>query len=184
MRGGVFGGSLGGCSPFSPCGCALHPLCGFRLPVGVSRCGPYSVRSVLRLRVLAGVVARCPLGVGRCWSLRWGMPFLCLRPGARRCVLSLWATVPGPSPSWPVGGFLLPCCVAPPALSLWAPDCYLGPLLAFLPVCPFPSLALPLPVPFAFPVWWWWSGGAACGAPMVHAWGRVVWSHRRRVRGG
>ena len=61
---------------------------------------------------------------------------------------------PRPSPSWPMGSFLLPCCVPPGALSLWAPACYLGPFLAPLPGCPFPSLALPLPVPFPFPVWW------------------------------
>ena len=65
--------------------------------------------------------------------------------GTNACLKSLGA-------SWPMGGFLLPCCVAPGALSLWAPACYFGPLLAPLPGCPSPSLALSLPVPFLSPV--------------------------------
>ena len=105
------------------------------------------------------VVAPCRLGLGRCWSFRFGVPFLLVRPGARGCALSLCATVPGPSPSWSFDGFLPPCCVAPGALSLWAPACYLGPLLAPLPGCPFPSLALPLLLCCPFEVWWWWGGG-------------------------
>ena len=44
LRGSVLGGFLCWCSPFSPCKCALLPLCGFRWPVGVSRCGPYGVQ--------------------------------------------------------------------------------------------------------------------------------------------
>ena len=129
-------------------------------------------------------VVRCPLGVGRCWSLRCGMPFLRVGPGARRCVLFLCASVPVPSPCWPMGGLLLPCCVAPGDLSLWAPACHFGPFLAPLPECPFLSLALPLPVPFLFPVWWRWGwGGGACGPPMAQAWGWVAWSHWRRVWG-
>ena len=60
-------------------------------------------------------------------------------------------------------GFLPPCCVALGALSLWAPACYLGPLLAPLPGRRFPSLALPLLLPFPFPVWWWWGGGGGGG---------------------
>ena len=172
---------LGGCSPYSGCGCALPPLCGFRWLVGVCRCVPYGVRSVLWRRVLAGLRLwgshSVRWGRGRCLSLLCGAPFRCVRPGARRCVLSPCATVPGPSPSWPVGGFLLPCCVAPGALFMWASACYLGSLLARLLGCPFPSLALPLPVRFPFPVWWCLGGGGACGAPMAHAWGWVVWSH-------
>ena len=138
--------------PLSP---ARRPVVGRREPVR---------REVGALAACLGgrappEVAQCQLGVGRCWSLCCGVPFLCVRTGAHSCALSLHATAPGPSPSWPVGGFLSPCCVAPGALSLWAPACYLGPLLAPLPKCPSPSLALPLPLPFPFPVWWWWGGG-------------------------
>ena len=104
-------------------------------------------------------VDRCSLGVERCWSLRCGMPLLHVRPGARRCVIFPCATVPVLSPSWPMGGFLLPCCVAPAALSLWAPACHFGPFLALLSGYPFPPLALPLIVPLPFPVWWPWGGG-------------------------
>ena len=74
-------------------------------------------------------------------------------------LLSVCATAPRPSPPWPVGGFLPPCCVAPGALSLLAPACYFGPLLPPLQGCPFPPLALPLPVPFPFLARWWWGGG-------------------------
>ena len=55
----------------------------------------------------------------------------------------------------------------PGALSLWVPACHCRPFLALLPGCPFLSLALPLPVPFSFPVSWRWAGGRACGAPMA-----------------
>ena len=126
-----------------------------------------------------GVVRR-PLGVGRHWSLGRGMPFLRVGPGARRGVLFLCASVPVPSPSWPLGGFLLPRCVASGALCLRAPACHFGPFRAPLPECPFLSLALPLPVPFPFPLCWVGMGG---GAPMAQAWEWVRRSHRRRVRG-
>ena len=125
-------------------------------------------------------VMRRPLGVGRRWFLCRGMPFLRVGPGARRGVLFLCALVPVPSPSWPLGGFLLPRCVASGAWSLWAPACHLGPFRAPLLECAFLSLALPLLVPFPFPVWWWWGGG---GAPMARVWGWVAWSRWRRVRG-
>ena len=105
-----------------------------------------------------GVVRRS-LGVGRRWFLRRGMPFLGVGRGACRGVLLLCASVPAPAPSWSLGGFLPPRCVAFGALSLWAPAPHLGPLGAPLPECPLPSLALHLPVPFPFPVWWWWGGG-------------------------
>ena len=111
-------------------------------------------------------VVRCPLGVGGRWSLRHGTPFLRVGPGARRDVLFLCAPVPVPSASWPLGGFLLPRCVAPGALSLWAPACHLGRYRAPLPECPSLPLALPLPVPFPFPVsWWWWGGGGGADGP-------------------
>ena len=51
----VLGGSPGGCSPFSPCGCTLLPLCGVQWPVHATRCGLCGVRSLSRRRVLAGV---------------------------------------------------------------------------------------------------------------------------------
>ena len=182
LRGSILGDYLGRCSPFFPCGGALLPLCGVRWSVGVSWCGSCGVRSVVRPRVLAGL-RLLRLGLGRCWSFRCGVPFLCVRPSSRRCALSLCATAHGPSPSWPFDGILPLRCVASGALSLWAPACYLGPLLAPLPGFPFPSLALPLPLPFPFPLWWWWGRMGVCGASMAHALGWVVWSHRRRVEG-
>ena len=114
--------------------------------------------SVCRGRAPLGVVRRL-LGVGGRWSFRCGMPFLRVGPGARRDVLFFSAPFPVPSPSWPLGGFLLPRCVAPAALSLWAPACHLRRFRAPLPDRPSLPLALPFPVPFPFPVWWWWGGG-------------------------
>ena len=111
-----------------------------------------------------GVVRRS-LGVGRRWSLRRGMPFLGVGCGACRGVLLLYASVPAPAPSWSLGGFLPPRCVAFGALSLSAPAPHLGSFRAPLPECPFPSLALPLPLPFPFPVWWWWGGGGGADGP-------------------
>ena len=93
-------------------------------------------------------VLRRPLGVGRRWSLRRGMPFLCVGPGARRDVHFLCASVPVPAPSWPFGGSLPPRCVASGALLLWAPASHLGPFRGPLPECPFLSLVLPVPCPF------------------------------------
>ena len=58
LCGGVPGVFLCGCSPFSPCGCALIPLCGFRRLVGVSRCCPYGVRFVFRRRMLGACTSR------------------------------------------------------------------------------------------------------------------------------
>ena len=127
-----------------------------------------------------GVVRRL-LGVGWRWSLRRGMPFLRLGPGANRGVLLLCTSVPVLAPSWPLGGFLLPRCVASGALSLWASASHLGPFRAPLPDCPFLSLALPLPVPFPFPVWWWWGRGG--GRRWPNPWGWVAWSHWRRAWG-
>ena len=115
-------------------------------------------------RAPPGLVRR-PLGVGQRWSLRRGMPFLRVGPGVRRGVLSLCASVPVPSSSWPLGSFLPPRCVASGALSLWAPAPHLGPFRAPLPECPFLSLALPLPVPFPFPVLWTLVGGGGADGP-------------------
>ena len=126
-----------------------------------------------------GAVGRS-LGVGRHWSLHCGMPFLGVGRGACRGLLFLCASVPAAAPSWSLGGFLPPHCVAFGALSLWAPAPHLGPLRALLPERPLPFRALPLPVPFPFPVWWWWGGG---GAPMALASGWVAWSHWRRAWG-
>ena len=113
-----------------------------------------------------GVVRR-PLGVAGRWYLRRGMPFLRVGPGARRDVLFLCAPVPVPSPSWSLGGFLFPRCVTSGALSLWAPACHLRGIRA--PLLEFPSLilALPLPVPFLFPVWWWLGGGGGGDGPSL-----------------
>ena len=109
---------------------------------------------------------RAPPGVARLWV---GVGRGCLSVVACPCcvcalvpVVAPSPSVPRPlvlSPSWPFDGFLPLHCVAPGALSLWAPACYLGPPLAPLPGCPFPSLALPLPLPFPFPVWCCWGGG-------------------------
>ena len=76
---------------------------------------------------------------------------------------------------WSSSGSCPPCCVAPSALSLWAPACYLAPLLTPLP----PAFSLPFPNA----VCWGWGGGDACGVPMAHARKWVVWSHQRRVSG-
>ena len=111
-------------------------------------------------------VAGCQLGVGRCWSLRCGEPFPCVRHGASRCALSLCATDPGPSPSWPVRGFPPPCCAAPAALFQWAPSCYLGPLLA--PLRDVLSRFLPCPCPCPFPSQC--GGGGVEGGPAEHRW--------------
>ena len=168
LRGGVSCSFRCGCSLFSPCRFVLHPLCGFRWLVGVSWCDPYGVRFLLRRRVLRVCVPGSPAafaGVGRRWFSRPGMPFLGVGRGACRGVLFLCASVPAPAPSWSLGGFLPPLCVASGALSLWAPAPHLGPLRAPLPECPFLSLALPLPMPFPFPVWWWWGGGGGADGP-------------------
>ena len=117
-------------------------------------------------------VMRRPLGVGGRWFLRRGMPFLRVGPGARRDVLFACAPVPVPFPSRTFGGFVLPRCVAPIALSLWAPAffctvhllnprsargrwapaCHIGrfraPLPGIVPLCPLPS-----PCPCPFPSW-------------------------------
>ena len=135
--------------------------------VGVIRLASDSrIGGVCLGRASPGVVRR-PLGVGGRWSLRQGMPFLRVGPGARRDVRFACAPVPVPFRSSPLGGFLLPRCVAPGALSLWAPACHLGRFRAPLPECPSLPLALPLPVPFPFLVWWRWGGG---GALMAQAW--------------
>ena len=105
-----------------------------------------------------GAVQRS-LGVRWRWSLSRGMPFLGVGRGACHGVLFLCVLVPAPAPSWSLGGFLPPRCVASSALSLWAPAPQVGPLRAPLPERPLPSLDLPLPVPFPFPVWWLGGGG-------------------------
>ena len=135
-------------------------------------------------RAPPGVVRR-PLGVGRHWSIQRDMPFLRMGPGARRGVLFLCASVPVPASSWPLGGFLPPCCVASGAVSLWAPAPHLGPFRATLPEYSFLSLALPLPVPFPFPVWWWWGGGGGRPWPGPRAgWPGAIGGGLGRCRGG
>ena len=123
-------------------------------------------------RAPPGVVRR-PLVVGRRWSLRRGMSFLRVGPGARLAFVFLCASFPVPAPSWALGGFLPPSCVAFGGLSLCAAAPHFGPFRALLPECPFLSLAKPLPVPLPFSVWWWWAWG---GAPLAKAWGWVAWS--------
>ena len=140
---------------------------GWWASAGVVRTASHSWScGVRRGRAPPGVV-RCLPGVGQCGSLCCGTSPLCVGPGARRCVIFPCVWVPVLSPSWPLGGSLLPCCVAPGALSLWAPVFHFAPFLAPLPECPLLSLALPLPVPSPFPVWWWRGGRGACGAPMA-----------------
>ena len=135
-------------------------------------------------RAPPGVVRRL-LGVGRRWSLCRGMPFFRLGPGARRGVLFLCASVPVPSPSRPLGGFLLPRCVAPDALSLWAPACHFRPFPAPVPECSSLSLALPLPVPFPFPVLWWWGGGGGRRWPKPRGgWPEAIGGGPGGCRGG
>ena len=105
-----------------------------------------------------------------CWAFRCGvLLFPGVRPGAHCCALSPSAIAPGLTSSpcwWSSGGSLPPYCVAPGALSLWAPACYLGPLLPLSPRA--------FPLSFPFPLCWWWGGGEDSGAPMAHA--RAGWS--------
>ena len=102
-------------------------------------------------------VARCQLGLGL--LVPPCVPSLCVRPGLRRCALSLCVTAPSPS----LPGPLVVSC---PRVTLPPVPCPCGRLPVSL--CPFspacrgvlsPPLPLPLPLPFPFPVWWWWGGG-------------------------
>ena len=113
----------------------------------------------------ASGVARCQPGLGRCLFLGCCVLFLCVRPGARRCALSLSAVAPGPSPSWPVGAFLPLRCAAPrcpvpvgACLLPWAPP---RPLAGVSLPSPCPSLALALSLPGVVVVVW---GGVLRGA--------------------
>ena len=103
-------------------------------------------------------VARCRLGVGRCWSLRCGVPFLCVRPRARRCALSLCATAPGLSPSPPAGGFV-PCLCGrlPATFGLSSPPCQ-------------GVLSLPSPFPCPCPFHSRCGGGGVGGGPAGRRW--------------
>ena len=113
----------------------------------------------------------------------------------------LWRAIPVCAP-WCPSLRSLPLCHGPwscPFMALWW---LLAPVLC-RPRCPVPVGACPLPwatprplagLSFSFPcpplalalslpgvvvVGW----GGACGAPITHAWGWVVWSHRQRVAG-
>ena len=89
-------------------------------------------------------------GGGLCCSLRCCMPFVRVCPGACHRIVCSCASVPVPSLSWPLGGFLLPCCVVPlpcpcgrlpVILGPSSPPCRgvpSGPLPSACP-CPFPS---------------------------------------------
>ena len=179
---GVLGGSLSGCSPFSPCGYTLPALCGARWSVGATWCGSCGVWSELRRQVLVGV----QLWGSRSADLVGGGGGA--GPSGEACpsFVSLPAPVSAPSPPVPrllalpfPGPPMVPCpscCIAAGALSLSAPACYLGPLLALLPRA--------FPLPFPFPICWWWgTGGGAVGRRLAHARGWVVWSHWPRVSG-
>ena len=114
-------------------------------------------------------VARCQLAVGRCWSLRCGVPFLCVLPRARLCALTFCATAPGPSPFRPFGDFLPRCCAAPGApvpvgacLSPSAPPCLLAGVSSPVPCA---SLALALSLPGVVVVGWGvglWAADGPC----------------------
>ena len=100
--------------PFIPCVVSS----GWWACAGVIRTASDScIGGVCWRRAPPGVV-RPLLGLGRRWSLRHGMPFLRVGPGARRGVLFLCVVVPVPATSWPLGGFLPPRCVPSGAVSL------------------------------------------------------------------
>ena len=161
MRGGVLGSFLGWCSPFSPCGCALLPLCGGGWLAGVSWCGPCGVWSVLQRRVLAGVRLRGSPGVS--WGWGGADPSIVACPScvcALVPVVALSPSVPRPL-VLPLPGPLVVSCprVAPPPV-----PCPCGRLPVTLgpssPPCqgvPCPSLVLALSLPGVVVVGW---GGA------------------------
>ena len=115
-----------------------------------------------------GVVRRL-LGVGRRWSLRCGMPFLGVGPGASRGVLFLCASVSAsPLPGrWVVScphvvSLPVPCPYGRLPLT-WGPS--VPPCLS-VPFCPLPS-----PCPCPFPSRCRGGGVGAGGAPMAQALG-------------
>ena len=111
-------------------------------------------------RVLAGVLLR----ESRCGAVLVHLLWRALPVCAPWCPpLRPLPLCHGPRPFLicPLGGFLPPCCVSPGALSLWAPACYLGHLLA--------ALLRAFPLPLTFPVFWWWARGGVSGAPKAHA---------------
>ena len=114
-------------------------------------------------RAFPGVVW-CPLGVGGRWSLRRGMPFLRVGPGARRDVLFPWAPVPVPSPFLALEWFSAPTlcrsrCPVPmrACLSPWALPC---PLAGVSLSAPWPPPARVLSLPGVVVLGW---GGGANG---------------------
>ena len=170
MRGGVLGGSLGGCSPFSPCGCALLPLCGVRWWVGVSWCGLCGVGSVLRRRALVGVRFRGSRGVS--WGWGGAGPSVVACPScvcALVPVVALSPSVPRPLVLPRPGPLVVSCpLVAPPPV-----PCPCGCLLVtFGPSSP-PCrgvLSRPLLFPFPCPFPSRCGGGGVGGGPAGRRW--------------
>ena len=168
---GVLSGSLCGCTPFfPPVGVPPFPYVepgGRWARPGAVRAasGPGCSGESWRYYASGGCWGGLLVGKGGAVPSRVACPsFVCVPVCC--CALSPSAMAPGLSLSWPSGTSSPLCCVALSALSLWAPACYLGPLLAPLPGA--------FSLPFPFPVQWWWVGGEACGAPMAHARGWVV----------
>ena len=169
-------------------GCAVVPLVGSSVGVARSpRAGVPSLPCVVSggLWACAGVIrmASDSRFGGVCWGR--ASPGMVRRPlgvgGAGPSVVVCpscgWVLVPAamssfsaprslfPPLPWPLGGFLLPCCVAPGAHALWAPARHIEGFCAPLPECPSLPLAVPSPVPFPFPLWWWWAGAGGAAGP-------------------
>ena len=118
-------------------------------------------------------------------GVRWGWGGA--GPSSVACPSCLWPLVPAVAPSPSVSRPLAlpfpgPWVVSCPRVVSPLVPCPVGacllPWASPHPLAAGPPFALSLPgvVVVAF-------GGGACGAPMAHAWGWVIWSHRRRVSG-
>ena len=149
LRGGVPCGFLRGCSPSSPCRCALHPPCNFWWLVGVRWCDPYGVRCLLWRCVLGGCAPGSPAALGGGGAAL--VPMLCYALPGFWSWRPPWCPFPlclGPRSCPFLGGLLPPCCVSSGALSLWVPaltwglsvpSCLNVPCCPLLSPCPCPS---------------------------------------------
>ena len=176
---GVLGSSLFGCSPFSPCGCTLPPLCGAWWFVGATQCGWCGVRPGLRRRVLAGVRLRGPRDVD--WV--GGRGGVC--PSGVACPSLVCVPVPVIAPSPPVPRLLAfpfpsPQVVLCPRVVLPPVPCPCGRLPATLGLPSRPCRGPPL-CPSTSGCAGGGVGGGGCGASGARQWN--VWSHQRRVSG-